>query len=92
MKLFKTDKNELHQGTIYMDGNSTYEDQRFILDFLHDFAGCGKSKMNQVTRIGEDVISGTRYKVIDIRIDDESFRYLDNYRKDIPINFISWRV
>ena len=92
MKLFTTDKNELHQGTIHMNGNSTYEELQFVLDFLHNFAKCGKSKMNQVTRIGEETISGTQYKVIDIRIDDQSFKCLDFYRQLLPINFISWRV
>lgn len=92
MKLFVNEKNELHQGTIYMNGDSTYEEQRFILDFLHDFAGCGKSRNNQVTHIGETAINDDKYKIIDIKINDESFRYLNNYRKDLPISFISWRV
>ena len=92
MKLFVTDKTEMYVGTIHMNGNSTYDEYGKVLDFLHNFAGCGKSIANQILHIGEEIICGRTDRTIDVKLNEESFRYLNHYRSELPINYITWKA
>lgn len=92
MKLFKNDVQEMHVGTIYMEIGSTMDDVYSVLDFLHEFAGCGKSVKNQITHVGEQRICDAVRKVIEVKLNDDTFEYIQHYREVLPIGFFNWKA